>query len=212
MAHAHAVSGVLAGALTLPMLDIPVAYRGGYLVACSFFALFPDLDHRSARLSRMLPPVTTLMCQGLTWLSRMMFFATREDRDPKKSNGHRALTHTIVFAVAVGMLMAAFLPLTGVPYPGLWALAGTVGCLAHIAGDCCTEHGCPILWPLNLAGQRWRRLGIPVWFRFKTGKWVEKTLISPMLVVVTSVVLAWQVPGVPNLVGVIGHAIVEVWD
>lgn len=206
MAHGHAVSGVLAGALTLPMLDVPVAYRGGYLVVCSVFALVPDLDHRSARLSRMLPPITTAVCRLLTWTSQVMFYATREDRDQRRSNGHRALTHTIVFAVAVGLLLAAVLPLTGVPYPMLWALAGTVGCLAHIAGDCCTEHGCPILWPLNLGGQRWRRLGIPVWFRFKTGKWVEKSVISPLLAAVTSVVLAWQVPGVPNLVGVLTDA------
>jgi membrane-bound metal-dependent hydrolase YbcI (DUF457 family) len=203
MAHGHAVSGVLAGALTLPLLDVPVAYRGGYLVVCSVFALVPDLDHRSARLSRMLPPLTTLLCQFLTWTARVMFFATRTEKDPQKSNGHRGLTHTIVFALFVGLLLQVLLAATPIPYPSLWALAGTVGCLAHIAGDCCTEHGCPIFWPLELGGQRWRRVGIPVWFRFKTGKTVEKMVISPMLVVATSVALAWQLPGVPNLVKVV---------
>jgi membrane-bound metal-dependent hydrolase YbcI (DUF457 family) len=205
MAHGHTVSGVLAGALTLPLLDVPVPYRGGYLVVCAVFALVPDLDHKSARLSNYLPPLTTLLCRMLTRLSRVVFFATRERHDPDKSNGHRALTHTFVFALALFPLalgVVAVLP-WAVPYPALWALACTVGALAHILGDCCTEHGCPVLWPIEIRGARWRRYGIPVWFRFKTGKWVEKTVISPLLVVVTSVVLAWQLPGVPNLVKVV---------
>jgi membrane-bound metal-dependent hydrolase YbcI (DUF457 family) len=182
---------------------VPVPHRVGYLAVCAVFALVPDLDHRSARLSRSLPPITTALCRLLTWMSRVAFFATREEKDPDGSNGHRGLTHTFVFALALFPLALAVLVSFGAPYAGLWALACTVGALAHILGDCCTEHGCPVLWPLDLGGQRWRRLGIPMWFRFKTGKRVEKLVISPLLVVATSVVLAWQVPGVPNLVSVL---------
>jgi membrane-bound metal-dependent hydrolase YbcI (DUF457 family) len=203
MAHGHTVSGVLAGGLTLPLLDVPVPHRAGYLVVCAVFALVPDLDHRSARLSRYLPPITTLLCKLLTWMSKVAFYASREEKDARKSNGHRGLTHTFVFAFALFPLALSVLVPLGVSYAGLWALACTVGALAHILGDCCTEHGCPVLWPLQIGGQRWRRLGIPVWFRFKTGKRVEKLVISPMLVVLASVVLAWQVPGVPNLVGML---------
>jgi membrane-bound metal-dependent hydrolase YbcI (DUF457 family) len=201
MAHGHTVSGVLAGALTLPLLDVPVPYRGGYLVVCAVFALVPDLDHPSARLGRLLPP----LCWLLTWLAKVAFYASRERNDPPKSNGHRGLTHTFVFALSlfpIALALIALLPVS-IPYPALWALACTVGALAHILGDCCTEHGCPVLWPLEIRGARWRRYGIPVWFRFKTGKKVEKLVISPMLVAATSVVLAWQLPGMPNLVKVV---------
>lgn len=208
MAHGHAVSGVLAGGLTLPLLDVPIAYRAGYVIVCSVFALVPDLDHHSARLGRMLPP----LCWALTWLAKVAFYATRTEKDPRRTNGHRALTHTIVFAVFVGLLALVALTPFGVPYAPMWAFACMGGCLAHIAGDCCTEHGCPILWPLELDGQRWRRLGIPTWFRFKTGKWVEKSLISPVLVFLACTVLAWQVPGVPNLVFVIFGGIGEVFS
>lgn len=209
MAHAHTVSGVLAGALTLPLLDVPIPQRVGYLVVCAVFALVPDLDHKSARLSNYLPPISWWLCRLLTWVSKVAFYATREEKDTDRSNGHRALTHTFVFALALfpsALALIAILPWS-IGYPALWAMACTVGALAHILGDCCTEHGCPVFWPIPIRGARWRRFGIPVWFRFKTGKWVEKSVISPMLVVVTSVVLAWQVPGVPNIVGVVADGI-----
>lgn len=211
MSHGHAVSGVLAGGLTLPLLDVPIAYRAGYVIVCSVFALVPDLDHPSARLGRMLPP----LCWLLTFAAKVAFYATRTAKDPPRTNGHRALTHTFAFALAMWPLTALVLwlitALSGwnVPHIPLWSMATMVGCLAHILGDCCTEHGCPILWPIELDGQRWRRLGIPMWFRFKTGKWVEKSLISPLLVFAACTVLAWQVPGVPNLVFVVFDGIGE---
>lgn len=200
----HAVSGILAGSLTLTVLPtLPLPARVLFIAISTVSALVPDLDHKKSRLSNALPIIAPLICRGLTWVSRVLFFATRTDKDPDKSNGHRGFTHTIVFSVLFGLLLLTVLPMIGVSYPFHFAMAGVAGCLAHIAGDCCTEHGCPILWPLELGGQRWRRVGILTVFRFKTGKRVEKYVITPLLIVVTSVVVAWQLPGVPNLVGVV---------
>lgn len=201
----HSASGVLAGALTLEWLlpTLPVPYRVLFILVAMVSALVPDLDHKDSRLSNAIPIVAPVVCRMLTWTARVMFFATRTAKDPKQSNGHRGFTHTIVFAVLFGILLLTVLPMIGVAYPFHFAMAGMVGCLAHIAGDCCTEYGCPIWWPLELGGERWRRVGILTVFRFKTGKRVEKYVITPLLIVVTSVVVAWQLPGVPNLVGVV---------
>lgn len=192
----HAVSGVLAGSLALTVLPtVPLPVRVLFIAVATVSALVPDLDHKKSRLSTSVPIVAPLVCRLLTWVSRVLFFATRTDKDPDKSNGHRGFTHTIVFAVLFGILLLTVLPMIGVSYPFHFAMAGTVGCMAHIAGDCCTEHGCPILWPLELGGRRWRRLGIWTCFRFKTGKRVEKYLITPGLSVVTVLVLASQIAG-----------------
>jgi membrane-bound metal-dependent hydrolase YbcI (DUF457 family) len=45
-----------------------------------------------------------------------------------------------------------------------WALAG--GCLIHMFGDCLTDRGCPILWPISK-----QKIAFPI---FSTGKNGEK--------------------------------------
>jgi len=72
---------------------------------------------------------------------------------------HRGLTHTPVFALAVGGVLgaaayavAATAPdLLGTPREaGLFgAFVGTYGILAHLLGDVVTPSGVPLLWPLS---------------------------------------------------------------
>lgn len=52
----------------------------------------------------------------------------------------------------------------------LWfGLAVTLGCLTHVAGDCMTEQGCPVFFPVPIGGQVWRMVGGPRVLRFRTG-------------------------------------------
>jgi membrane-bound metal-dependent hydrolase YbcI (DUF457 family) len=52
--------------------------------------------------------------------------------------------------------------------------AVTLGCLAHVAGDCLTPRGCPVFWPV-----RWR-VEIPLVPR--TGGKAEQRVLVPLLV------------------------------
>jgi Predicted membrane-bound metal-dependent hydrolase (DUF457). len=65
----------------------------------------------------------------------------------------------------------------------LVGLAVFAGCLTHDLGDALTLAGCPILFPLQIAGETWYELGTPGWMRFKTGGTVEKLLVFPMFTV-----------------------------
>ncbi|MGI8334147.1 metal-dependent hydrolase [Actinomadura scrupuli] len=51
--------------------------------------------------------------------------------------------------------------------------AVTLGCLAHVAGDCLTPRGCPVFWPAQ-----WR-IGFPVVPR--TNGTVERWVVTPAL-------------------------------
>ncbi|WP_405146472.1 metal-dependent hydrolase [Sphaerisporangium sp. NBC_01403] len=67
----------------------------------------------------------------------------------------------------------------------LWlGLAITIGCLAHVVGDCLTERGCPVLWPLK---HRWL---LPYRIGIKTGRAFEIKILGPVLSVVVIGLLA----------------------
>jgi membrane-bound metal-dependent hydrolase YbcI (DUF457 family) len=53
------------------------------------------------------------------------------------------LDDIIAFPVWGFVIFFTDVDLSSVP----WALAG--GCLIHVAGDCLTDRGCPILWPVS---------------------------------------------------------------
>jgi len=79
-------------------------------------------------------------------------------------------------AAAVG---CAWLP--GASWWWIGVPAGA-GCLVHCLGDAMTLSGCPILWPLPVAGRRWYPIGLPRIMRLRTGGTVEKALAVPLLV------------------------------
>jgi membrane-bound metal-dependent hydrolase YbcI (DUF457 family) len=57
-----------------------------------------------------------------------------------------------------------------------WCIA--IGCAAHIAGDMCTLHGCPLLHPFS--GRDFHLLPRPM--RITTGKFAEHWIFSPLLI------------------------------
>lgn len=75
-----------------------------------------------------------------------------------------------------------------------------LGCLTHCAGDAITEMGCPMLWPIPIAGERWFLIGIPKPMRFKAGGTVERWLITPVLVLVAAALTVLAIPDVASAV------------
>lgn len=68
----------------------------------------------------------------------------------------------------------------GEPY--LWiGLPIMLGAVVHTLGDALTVSGCPMLWPVPIAGQRWYPLGSPRFMRFRAGAWVENRVLMPVL-------------------------------
>lgn len=80
---------------------------------------------------------------------------------------------------------AASLAAWALPAASWWwlGLPIAVGCLAHCLGDALTNSGCPILWPLVIAGRRWFPVGPPKAWRFGTDGPVERWLVMPLLLV-----------------------------
>lgn len=133
---------------------------------CAASALLPDLDHQKSVIARSLGPVSRLLAWGVS-----------------QACGHRGLTHTAACAMVVGLAVTI---LSGLTLGWSWWWLGApvaVGCLTHILGDCLTISGCPLLWPLPIRGDRWRMVGIWKPMRFRTGKWVERTIVAPLLLI-----------------------------
>lgn len=163
MGHTHAGTGLLAGlggvyfaASSGHPLPIPEA-----VAACAVtagFALLPDIDHHCSMISRSLRPL-----RWLYLLVRMAVRAVAGEDAADRWMGHRRITHTFAFAALVGGVTQLAILRWGGPW---WLPAATAGgCLAHVSGDCCTDHGCPVLAPLT-----WRRWRVAT---ISTGSWVE---------------------------------------
>jgi membrane-bound metal-dependent hydrolase YbcI (DUF457 family) len=188
MGSTHAMTGTLAfGGASLAFtfglvpgtvtLDLPDWLILGVLTTAG--ALFPDIDHHKATVTRSFGGLTRIV----RWILIKPFFGK-----------HREGTHSIFFAALVGF--GAWLMIENLHYLGCkigllvllsivtsslirlfkikgwlddimpipvwgfvifftdvnlkivpWALA--LGCLTHVIGDCLTDRGCPILWPIS---------------------------------------------------------------
>jgi membrane-bound metal-dependent hydrolase YbcI (DUF457 family) len=60
-------------------------------------------------------------------------------------------------------------------------IAVGIGCVAHYVGDAVTEQGCPILWPVPIAGKRWYPVAPPKRMRMRTGGRVELGIVGPIV-------------------------------
>lgn len=78
----------------------PVLVAGALI--CSGAALAPDLDQKSATISRAFGPLSRALCGVIDKLATIVFNATRGKGERKRSGGHRTLTHTWLWAVLIG--------------------------------------------------------------------------------------------------------------
>ncbi|MEV0613310.1 metal-dependent hydrolase [Nonomuraea sp. NPDC050404] len=89
--------------------------------------------------------------------------------------------------INIGMtagLYAVFLSLD-VGYAWLGLVVG-IGCFAHVVGDCMTERGCPVLWPLAA------KFVLPWKIGIKTGRKFETKILAPILSVAIVGLLFWR--------------------
>ncbi|GAA2472874.1 metal-dependent hydrolase [Actinocorallia cavernae] len=122
MGPAHSLSGAAAwlgvgaaaAAAGHPM-PWPVLLVGALI--CAGAALAPDLDHKAATISHAFGPISRWLCEIVDKLSYAVYKATRKKGDPRRSGGHRTLTHTWVWAVLIGAGASAA-AITG----GRWAV------------------------------------------------------------------------------------------
>lgn len=107
MGPAHSLSGAAAwlgiGALaaanghTMPW---PVLLTGALI--CAGAALAPDLDHKAATISRAFGPLSKALCSFVDALSYGVYKTTKGKSDPRRTGGHRTLTHTWFWAALIG--------------------------------------------------------------------------------------------------------------
>ena len=65
-------------------------------------------------------------------------------------------------------------------------MAVAIGCLIHVLGDCMTERGCPVLWPLSI------KFVLPWKIGIKTGKTFEQKILAPVLSVAIIGLVFWR--------------------
>ena len=121
----HAAAGAFLGALAGKLAGEP--YLGLALGALG--GLLPDIDHPGSWAGRRLRPLAVVL--------ETLF-------------GHRTVTHTLWFALALGaaglFLGAALGAVLSTP-AWLWALALFLGALSHLVLDACTRSGVEPLAP-----------------------------------------------------------------
>ena len=113
-----------------------------------------------------------------------------------------ALTITLTSA---GLSFLCWQWVNGAPeLAGACGLAVTIGCVAHFIGDAITEMGCPMLWPVPIAGKTWYPVAPPKIMRMKTGGKVENMVVLPLfsLLALWFSVAALQATGVMPWLGV----------
>ncbi|MEU9830797.1 metal-dependent hydrolase [Streptosporangium sp. NPDC048047] len=86
--------------------------------------------------------------------------------------GNKMATAMVDIGLAAGLFVVFRSYNVGYAWLGL---AVGIGCLIHVVGDCCTEKGCPVLWPVP---GRWV---LPWKIGIKTGQAFEQKLLAPVL-------------------------------
>lgn len=136
MGYTHAAAGAVAGAAVGQMVGSP----GLGAVVGALAALLPDIDHPGSVIGSRVRPVSVLM----------EFFS-----------GHRTITHTIWFCLAVGLLAGFAGRMVAVTFTGLnfdplpIAVVAVLGSMTHLVLDCLTKSGVrPFapLWNLTIHG------------------------------------------------------------
>lgn len=174
LSGAVAMLGVapLAGAIMPGIAPHGPAALAASVVVAGGAALLPDLDHPSSTVARSLRPLTTGLAHVVAGVSGGHRHATHSILGVLVSGAlfgvagsvggwwawipvtllaglavtAIGLSHPVPGWVGAGVLVAAG-TWTGVDFGAWLGLAVLVGAAAHVAGDCATVQGCPLLWP-----------------------------------------------------------------
>lgn len=131
MGPTHAMSGaalwLTAAAASVPLVSgAPLPVVSVYAAVCAGSALLPDLDcpgsfsmTDGSTVVRAFGVLGEVLGHTLNNLSLAVYSLTRSKYDPAKENGHRTLTHTLVFTVGLGLLVSL-----GAALPGHFSALG----------------------------------------------------------------------------------------
>lgn len=102
MRPGHALTGAAAGLYVagVAQLDVPQSFAAAAI--CCGAALLPDIDNPSATVSRVFGPASQWVSRRVNDASAVVYDATKTARDSDRDGGHRGVTHTWPFALAVG--------------------------------------------------------------------------------------------------------------
>lgn len=109
MGKGHVISGAMAwlvgcAALEVTGHQVDLAVKTVGTAVCAGWALAPDLDHPSSTVARSLGPVTKLIATGVGRLGAAVHARTRTPYDRVDLDGHRTISHTVVWAALCGLL------------------------------------------------------------------------------------------------------------
>jgi len=219
LGHSHALSGLAAGAATLPWAPVTGTGQAAWIAAAGGFAMLPDLDQRGSTISRMWGPLTDAPAGAVGLIAR----------------GHRAGTHDavlaplgfgllayaaswylwsslLVLALAIGLaLRALHFVIPGraentvignlvLSWGGAWWL------LAHIPSPAWLPYAVALGVLTHIAGDALTCGGVPfplLWtvnggrlafFPLRTGATVEKALLAPAFLLATIVFVYLNTP------------------
>lgn len=143
MGVTHSASGLAVGMAVAPLVGLHGPDVFPFALAAAGAALLPDLDHRSATATTAFGPVSRSIGWVLRTLSRGVYRATATKGIDDADGEHRALTHTVVAAVAAGAIWGT-LAWSG----GAWTGIGAVFILALLAAVPLGPVVLILVWPL----------------------------------------------------------------
>ncbi|MEV0296367.1 metal-dependent hydrolase [Nocardia sp. NPDC050710] len=188
-----------AGAALLPDADHPnssIAHVLGPVsyVLCKFISKVSGGHRAGTHSLAFVAAVAFGTWAGEHWLGRpftlgLVFFllalAVRALHLCPSGDGFRAWGTVIVLAVAGTFAMDHWIS----DKPAWLPFSVGLGALAHLLGDCLTDRGCRLFWPLDI------KVRVPIIER--TGNKVETWVISPLFVLGTLAVLWYTITQQP---------------
>lgn len=220
MGRTHVYSGMAAGAATLPIAPVEgVVAALAWVAVSGGAALVPDLDHPNATMTRMWGPLLVPLHKAVRWAGRGHRGGSHDIIVAPAviwliawAASHHEISAGILIAVVIGLGIrgAEFVvpgrlfehPAVNVAVAGNlawmtaayamtlawlpWALA--LGVVVHIIGDGVTKAGVPIPFTW-LDGRASTNAGV-----LTTGRWYERWLIGPGLLIATLVLVLVNTP------------------
>jgi hypothetical protein len=153
MGRTHALTGWCAGLGVAQLMGYTrIEHAMLFAVTTSGFALLPDLDHPHARASKLLGPISRAVSWLLRNASAAVYAVTKGPRDERKRGTHRHLSHTLLFAIGLGMVAS-----TGTEAGGPYAVAAVAVLGLLLAEDALGDwmllvSAAGVVWWLREAG------------------------------------------------------------
>ncbi|MFC4859325.1 metal-dependent hydrolase [Actinophytocola glycyrrhizae] len=153
MGRTHALTGWCAGLAVAEFVGAASIEQAVlFAVTTAGFALLPDLDHPHARASKLLGPISRAVSWLLRHASAALYSVTKGPRDERKRGTHRHLSHTVLFAVGLGMAASA-----GTEAGGPYAVAAVAVLGLLLAQDALGDwmivvSAAAVVWWLDQAG------------------------------------------------------------